>query len=55
MEEARCPECNARIGGSSHSLVSNNRLASNFDGASRPAYDPEDHENNLRAAMQLDR
>ena len=55
MEESKCPECNAKIGGTQHSLTSGNRLASHFDGASRPAYDPEDHAFNLEIAMRLHR
>ena len=38
MEEARCRECKAQIGGTSHRLLASNRLASEMDGASRPAW-----------------
>ena len=54
-EESKCPECHARIGGTGHVLIDTNRVATGFDGARRPAYDPEDQENNLRAAMRLHR
>ena len=47
MEESKCPECNAKIGGT--------QLASHYDGVSRPAYDPEDHAFNLEVAMRLHR
>jgi len=38
MEESRCNECGARIGGGSHRLLTDNQLASEMDGAVRPAY-----------------
>lgn len=38
MEEAKCPECGLTIGGTSHTLTSGNTLASEMDGARRPAY-----------------
>ncbi|KAK7877831.1 hypothetical protein WMY93_031503 [Mugilogobius chulae] len=38
MERTQCPECNEAIGGSNHSLVRGNQLASEMDGAERPAW-----------------
>jgi hypothetical protein len=38
MEEAKCPECAARIGGRQHSLRSDNQLASEMDGAQHAAW-----------------
>lgn len=36
--ESRCPECGSTIGGTGHQLRSDNRLASEMDGASHPAW-----------------
>jgi hypothetical protein len=33
MEESKCPECGAKIGGRDHALASGNQLASEIDGA----------------------
>jgi hypothetical protein len=38
MEVGRCNECGEAIGGSSHRLLSNNMLATEMDGATRPAW-----------------
>ena len=38
MEESRCPECGSSIGGQNHQLRSDNRLASEMDGARYPAF-----------------
>ena len=38
MEEAKCPECGARIGGQSHTLVADNQLAPEMDGAGHAAW-----------------
>ena len=40
MQEAVCPEagCGARIGGGNHQLRRDNTLASDIDGATRPAW-----------------
>lgn len=38
MEEAKCIECKSSIGGSDHRLRSDNRFASEVDGATAPAW-----------------
>ena len=38
MEEVKCPECEARIGGKNHQLRSDNQLAREMDGASYAAW-----------------
>uniref|UniRef100_A0A3B4AZB3 RZ-type domain-containing protein n=1 Tax=Periophthalmus magnuspinnatus TaxID=409849 RepID=A0A3B4AZB3_9GOBI len=38
MERSHCPECNETIGGSNHSLVRGNQLATEMDGAQEPAW-----------------
>ena len=38
MEEAKCPDCDARIGGTNHTLLADNELAPEFDGAQYPAW-----------------
>ena len=38
MQEAKCPECGATIGGRSHTLRSDNQLAPEMDGAQHPAW-----------------
>jgi len=38
MEESRCNECGAAIGGGSHRLRSDNQVASEMDGAMRSAW-----------------
>ncbi|XP_046589526.1 NFX1-type zinc finger-containing protein 1 isoform X1 [Neodiprion lecontei] len=38
MEESNCNECGAAIGGGSHRLRSDNSLATDMDGATRPAW-----------------
>lgn len=38
MERGKCLECKADIGGQSHTLTSGNTLATEMDGATRPAY-----------------
>ena len=37
-EIARCPECGAKIGGTNHRLIQDNRLAPEMDGASYAAW-----------------
>ena len=39
MEESRCNECGAKIGGSNHQLTSGNQHA-DIDGSQRAAWDP---------------
>lgn len=38
MQESKCPECGSNIGGGSHRLRSDNAVATEMDGATRPAY-----------------
>ncbi|XP_069507285.1 NFX1-type zinc finger-containing protein 1 [Ambystoma mexicanum] len=38
MQRGRCPECRTEIGGENHTLVANNRLASEMDGAQHSAW-----------------
>ena len=38
MQESRCPECCARIGGQSHRLISDNQVAREMDGARYAAW-----------------
>ena len=38
MEEAKCPECGAKIGGQQHALTASNQLASEMDGAAYAAW-----------------
>lgn len=38
MEVGKCNECGAKIGGSSHTLLGDNRLAPEMDGARHPAW-----------------
>ncbi|XP_072308697.1 NFX1-type zinc finger-containing protein 1-like [Eucyclogobius newberryi] len=38
MEKSQCPECKETIGGSNHSLVRDNQLAPEMDGAQGPAW-----------------
>lgn len=46
MEEGRCPECGSRIGGRSHALLGDNRVATEMDGARFGAWSNE--ANNFR-------
>ena len=38
MEKSRCHECGAEIGGGSHRLLESNSVATEMDGATRPAW-----------------
>ena len=38
MEQSKCNECGAQIGGGNHRLLGDNQLASEMDGAVRPAW-----------------
>eukprot|EP00057_Strongylocentrotus_purpuratus_P023775 XP_011678249.1 PREDICTED: NFX1-type zinc finger-containing protein 1 isoform X2 [Strongylocentrotus purpuratus] len=38
MEETKCPECGAKIGGGSHRLTGGNRVANEMDGATQAAW-----------------
>ena len=51
MQEARCNECGAQIGGGSHTLRSDNRLAGEMDGARFAAW--SEHANDM-ANFQID-
>ncbi|XP_063329532.1 NFX1-type zinc finger-containing protein 1 [Pelmatolapia mariae] len=51
MESRHCPDCNATIGGQSHTLASGNQVASEMDGAQHPAWSEA---NNLLNFNQLD-
>ena len=45
MQESKCNECGARIGGGSHQLLADNRHAGEMDGSQNPAWSEM---NNLR-------
>ena len=51
MQNRRCPDCAATIGGSNHTLASGNQVASEMDGAQHPAWSEA---NNLLNFGQLD-
>jgi hypothetical protein len=51
MQEAKCNECGAPIGGGNHRLLSGNRHAGEMDGARFAAYSEE--ANNM-ANFQMD-
>lgn len=38
MEESRCNECGARIGGAHHALLNDNRVATDMDGSRHGAW-----------------
>ncbi|XP_051996715.1 NFX1-type zinc finger-containing protein 1-like [Xyrauchen texanus] len=38
MQQSKCPECKASIGGANHSLVHGNAVATEMDGAQHPAW-----------------
>ncbi|GFR83414.1 NFX1-type zinc finger-containing protein 1, partial [Elysia marginata] len=52
MEEARCPECQATIGGTNHRLRDDNARASQMDGADRPVWDNLDADRELAERLQ---
>jgi hypothetical protein len=41
VEQGKCPECNANIGGERHRLTEGNKLSPEMDGASFAAYSEE--------------
>ncbi len=41
MEESKCPECGAKIGGQNHGLNSGNAVAGEMDGARFAAWSEE--------------
>ncbi len=45
MEKSTCPDCKEEIGGTNHSLLSSNTLASDMDGAQFAAW--SDTANNM--------
>ena len=51
MQEAKCNECGAMIGGGSYTLRSDNRVAGEMDGARFGAW--SEHGNNM-ANFQID-
>lgn len=51
VEERQCPDCNATIGGASHTLASGNQVASEMDGSQHPAWSEA---NNLLNFDRLD-
>lgn len=51
MQQAQCPECKEGIGGTNHSLLSSNRLASEMDGAQHSAW--SDVANNMMNFQDL--
>ena len=54
MEETKCPECGAKIGGTQHTLRSDNQLASEMDGAQHAAWsDAANMDNYLDLEDQL--
>lgn len=46
MEEGTCPECQAKIGGTSHRLLSDNAHAPEMDGSQYPAWSEQNNLNN---------
>ena len=38
MQQEQCPDCGGIIGGTHHRLASNNAVATEMGGATRPAY-----------------
>ena len=46
MEEAKCPECNATIGGKNHALHQGNAVATEMDGARHAAWSEHANLNN---------
>ncbi|KAI8798619.1 NFX1-type zinc finger-containing protein 1 [Biomphalaria glabrata] len=52
MEEAHCPECRARIGGTNHELVANNQVAPEMDGAEGPIWNNLDADRELAERLQ---
>lgn len=52
MEEGRCPECAAKIGGRSHRLLANNAHAPEMDGSKYPAW-PQEANNMANYDMNL--
>ncbi len=55
MEQGKCPDCGSVIGGASHRLAEGNSHAGWIDGSRGPAYNPDDVQGNLNAAIRLQR
>ncbi|XP_054753251.2 NFX1-type zinc finger-containing protein 1-like [Lytechinus pictus] len=65
MEESKCPECGAKIGGRSHRLTAENRVATEMDGANRPAwpfgnigyddYEPHFDQQEIQEQLEIER
>lgn len=47
MEEAICPECKAKIGGTNHELLPDNQMAGEMDNAQQPIWDNIDADREL--------
>jgi len=43
MEESKCPECGARIGGANHALLGDNAVATEMDGARHAAWSEQNN------------
>lgn len=52
MEEAKCPECKQRIGGTNHELVASNAMAPEMDGAEAPIWNNLDADRALAERLQ---
>ncbi|KAH9499459.1 NFX1-type zinc finger-containing protein 1 [Bulinus truncatus] len=52
MEEAKCPECKSRIGGTDHQLVANNEVAPEMDGAEASIWNNIDADRELAERLQ---
>ena len=55
MVKSKCPDCGREIGGERHTLTEGNNHVGWIDGSRRPAYNPNDIEGNLQAAIRLNR
>ena len=53
MEESKCPECGAKIGGQSHTLTQSNRQSSLMAGNARPTWDPTYMQGDMDLARRL--
>jgi hypothetical protein len=53
MQESRCPDCNASIGGTSHRLTTGNRHAGEWDNSDRAAWDERNGEEAARRLQEM--